>query len=67
MSASPFFSAGRAAILPTIATKDELHTANSLTQTTQWTTLSIGAFLGGTSVAHFGFEWAFVFNAASRS
>ena len=65
MSASPFFSAGRAAILPAIATKDELHTANSLTQTTQWTTLSIGAFLGGTSVAKFGFEWAFVFNAAS--
>ena len=40
MAASPFFSAGRASILPAIATKDELHTANSLTQTTQWTTLS---------------------------
>src|SRR5690349_1753351 len=65
MSASPFFSAGRAAILPTIATRDELHTANSLTQTTQWTTLSIGAFLGGGSVANFGFQWAFMFNAAS--
>jgi len=65
MAASPFFTAGRASILPAIATKDELHTANSLTQTTQWTTLSIGAFLGGTSVAQFGFEWAFVFNAAS--
>jgi MFS family permease len=65
MAASPFFSAGRAAILPSIATKDQLHTANSLTQTTQWTTLSVGAFLGGTSVAHFGFEWAFAFNAAS--
>src|SRR5215472_4105912 len=46
MLASPFFSAGRAAILPAIATKDELHTANSLTQTTQWTTLAVGAFLG---------------------
>ena len=31
MSASPFFSAGRAAILPRIASADELHTANSLT------------------------------------
>ena len=50
MLASPFFTSGRAAILPSIATKDELHTANSLTQTTQWTTLTIGAFLGGTSV-----------------
>ncbi|MBS1859433.1 MAG: MFS transporter [Acidobacteria bacterium] len=65
MGASPFFSAGRAAILPAIATKDELHTANSLTQTTQWTTLAVGAFLGGTSVAQFGYEWAFIFNAVS--
>jgi MFS family permease len=65
MAASPFFTAGRAAILPTIATKDELHTANSLTQTTQWTTLAIGAFLGGESVAQFGFEGAFLFNAVS--
>src|SRR5450432_2775771 len=54
MVASPFFTAGRASILPSIATKEELHTANSLTQTTQWTTLSIGAFLGGTSVSGFG-------------
>ena len=34
MLASPFFTSGRAAILPTIATREELHTANSLTQTT---------------------------------
>ena len=65
MLASPFFTSGRAAILPSIATKDELHTANSLTQTTQWTTLSIGAFLGGTSVMQFGYELAFVFNSLS--
>ncbi|HTS65742.1 MAG TPA: MFS transporter [Candidatus Acidoferrales bacterium] len=65
MVASPFFSSGRAAILPAIATRDELHTANSLTQTTQWTTLSIGAFLGGTSVMQFGYEWAFFFNSLS--
>ena len=65
MLASPFFTAGRAAILPAIATKDELHTANSLTQTTQWTTLAVGALLGGTSVAQVGFEWAFGFNALS--
>src|SRR6516164_5449861 len=65
MLASPFFTSGRAAILPAIATKEELHTANSLTQTTQWTTLSIGAFLGGASVTQFGFELAFVANALS--
>ena len=56
MFASPFFTSGRAAILPTIATKEELHTANSLTQTTQWTTLTIGAFLGGASVTQFGYR-----------
>ncbi len=65
MAASPFFTSGRSAILPTIATKDELHTANSLTQTTQWATLTIGTFLGGTSVVQFGFYWAFLFNAVS--
>src|ERR1035438_1217488 len=37
MGASPFFTAGRSAILPAIATREELHTANSLTQTTGWT------------------------------
>ena len=65
MFASPFFTSGRASILPTIATREELHTANSLTQTTQWTTLTIGTFLGGASVVQFGYEWAFLFNALS--
>src|SRR3954452_11414515 len=65
MVASPFFSSGRAAILPSIATREELHTANSLTQTTQWTTLSIGAFLGGASVTQFGYQLAFVANSLS--
>ena len=65
MLASPFFTAGRSAILPAIATRDELHTANSLTQTTQWTTLAIGTFLGGASVWRFGYGWAFVGNALS--
>ena len=65
MLASPFFTAGRASILPSIATKDELHTANSLTQTTQWTTLTIGTFLGGASVMQFGYQWAFFGNSLS--
>jgi MFS family permease len=65
MAASPFFTAGRAAILPSIATREELHTANSLTQTTAWTTLAVGTFLGGTSVMQFGYQWAFAGNAAS--
>ena len=65
MFASPFFSSGRASILPTIATRHELHSANSLTQLTQWTTLTLGSFLGGTSVSQFGYKLAFLFNAFS--
>ncbi len=64
MVASPFFTAGRSAILPTIANKEEIHTANSLTQITQWTTLTIGTLLGAAVVA-VGYTWAFVFNALS--
>lgn len=63
--ASPFFTSGRSAILPSIATEEELHTANSLTQTTGWMTLTIGAFLGGTTAARFGYESAFLFNSLS--
>lgn len=65
MFASPFFTSGRASILPSIATKDELHAANSLTQLTQWTTVTIGSFLGGASVTAFGYRLAFAFNAIS--
>jgi MFS family permease len=65
MLASPFFTSGRSAILPTIATDDQLHTANSLTQTTGWMTLTVGAFLGGTTVAKFGYQLAFIFNSLS--
>ncbi len=65
MFASPFFTSGRASILPTIASKEELHAANTLTQTTQWSNLVIGAFLGATSVTHFGFQWSFALNAFS--
>jgi MFS family permease len=64
MVASPFFTAGRSAILPTIASSKEIHTANSLTQTTQWMTLTVGTFLGATVVA-IGYKWAFIFNALS--
>jgi MFS family permease len=65
MFASPFFTAGRAAILPRIASAEELHTANSLTQTTQWTTTTIGTFIGGFSAAQFGYSAAFVINSLS--
>jgi MFS family permease len=65
MMASPFFTSGRSAILPAIATDNELHTANSLTQTTGWLTLAVGAYFGGTSAAHFGYQVAFIFNSLS--
>src|SRR6185369_1869542 len=65
MFASPFFTSGRAAILPTIATADELHTANSVTQTTGWATLTAGTLLAGFSAAQFGYSWAFILNALS--
>ncbi len=65
MFASPFFTSGRSAILPTITSRDELHTANSLTQTTGWVTLTIGAFAAGAIVSRMGFIPAFVFNALS--
>ena len=65
MFASPFFTSGRSAILPAIASKDELHTANALTQTTQWTTLTVGGMLAGLAVKQFGYHWAFVLNSAS--
>jgi MFS family permease len=65
MFASPFFTSGRASILPTIANREELHTANSLTQTTQWLTLTVGTLTAGTSVTQFGYMWAFFLNSLS--
>lgn len=65
MFASPFFTSGRSAILPTVTNKEELHAANSVTQITSWMTLTIGAALGGRTVTSFGYQWAFIINAAS--
>jgi MFS family permease len=65
MFASPFFSSGRSAILPTITTSEELHIANSLTQTTQAATLTLGTLFAGIAVDQLGFQWAFVFNSLS--
>jgi MFS family permease len=65
MFASPFFTSGRAAILPTIANPRELHAANSLTQTTQWATLTAGTMLAGWSADRLGYTWAFVINSLS--
>jgi MFS family permease len=65
MFASPFFSSGRSAILPTITTPEELHVANSLTQTTQAATLTLGTLFAAVAVDQLGFAWAFAFNSLS--
>lgn len=65
MFASPFFTSGRAAILPRIASPRELHTANALTQTTQWTTLTIGTMAAGFSAGQLGYAAAFAINSVS--
>ena len=64
MFASPFFTSGRSSILPSIATPEELHTANTMTQTTAWASLTLGAFLGAIGVQS-GYRIAFTFNAIS--
>jgi MFS family permease len=65
MGASPFFTSGRASILPRITSPRELHTANALTQTTQWTTLTIGTMAAGFSAAQLGYAAAFAINSLS--
>lgn len=65
MAASPFFTSGRAALLPSITSGEELRAANALTQTTQWATLTAGTMLGGLITARLGFPWAFALNAFS--
>jgi MFS family permease len=65
MFASPFFTAGRAALLPSIASDDEIHSANSLTQSTSWATLTAGTLLGGWGADRLGYSAAFVINSLS--
>ena len=64
MFASPFFTSGRSSILPSIATPEELHTANTMTQTTSWASITAGSFLGAVGV-QYGYKAAFAFNALS--
>lgn len=63
--AAPFFNSGRAAILPRLVSRDDLHTANALTQTTGWLTVAAGTMLGGFSTSWLGYKGAFLINAAS--
>ena len=67
MFASPFFTSGRAAILPAIASAGELHAANSLTQTTQWATLTAGTLLAGFTLGRPGISAGRSSSIRSRS
>lgn len=64
-SASPFFNAGRLALIPTIAAPEEILAANSVTQATHSTTLGVGSALAGLLIAPLGFRNAFILNALS--
>ncbi len=63
--AAPFFNSGRAAILPRLVSREDLHAANALTQTTGWLTVAAGTMLGGFSTSWLGYKGAFLINAAS--
>jgi len=63
--AQAFFEPARSAILPAIATHDDLVPANSLSAATWSAMLAIGAALGGAITAWLGREVAFVLNSAS--
>jgi len=63
--AAPFFNSGRAAILPRLVSREDLHSANALTQTTGWLTVAAGTMLGGFSTSWLGYKGAFLINAAS--
>ena len=65
MFASPFFTSGRSSIMPTITSAEELHTAISLTQITQWAATIVGSLVAGFAVSRVGPSAAFVLNSLS--
>jgi MFS family permease len=65
VAATGFFEPARSAILPAIASPDELVPANALSSATWSAMLAIGAAVGGAVTALLGREIAFVLNSAS--
>lgn len=66
-SASPFFNAGRLALIPSITEANEILSANAITQATHSATLGIGSALAGLLIAPLGFRNAFLLNSISFS
>lgn len=64
-SASPFFNAGRLALIPSITEANEILSANAITQATHSATLGIGSALAGLLIAPLGFRNAFILNSLS--
>jgi MFS family permease len=60
-----FFEPARTAVLPNIAPKEDLITANTLQSTTWSANFAVGALLGGLAAAFLGRPAVFVINAAS--
>jgi predicted MFS family arabinose efflux permease len=60
-----FFEPARSAVIPNIARREQVMTANTLSSVTWSFNLAVGATLGGFVAAHFGRDTVFVLNAAS--
>jgi MFS family permease len=60
-----FFEPARTAVLPNIAPKEDLLTANTLQSTTWSANFAVGALLGGLAAAFLGRSAVFVINAGS--
>lgn len=65
IGAAAFFEAGRNAVLPSLVRRDTLPVANAIGSTTWSFTATMGAALGGVSVAYFGRGFVFVANSLS--
>jgi len=65
VAATGFFEPARSALLPNIASVDELVPANALSSATWSAMLAVGAALGGVVTAAFGRHAAFLLNSVS--
>jgi MFS family permease len=64
-SFSMFFEAAKNASIPNLVTRRELLTANVLMFSTRFLQYTLGSALGGLTAAQFGYNTAFIVNAAS--
>ncbi len=65
LSLSAFYEPTRAAVLPSLVSRENIITANALSGATWSSMLAIGAGLGGLATAAFGTSTAFILDAAT--